>query len=103
MNRTENEAEKWIRSVLASIDGIQPAQGSPFLYQRILVKLSAPASNLVPVRMVWLSVVGMTLLVALNLATLRKLAVSDVDAISVVVSEYHLDMPDAGILTTTRP
>jgi hypothetical protein len=105
MNKDDTEKEKWIERVLQSVEGIEPAEGNPFLYQRVLTKISARASGLISVRVVWLCTAAMVMIVALDIAAVKKMAgPREGESASVIVSEYQLSVaPDEGIIISPAP
>jgi hypothetical protein len=64
--------EKRINEVLNSLDKIQRAEASPFLYDRILYKINAEGSEYTPARLVWLAAASFALLLILNITILKK-------------------------------
>lgn len=88
------EKEKWINDVLRSLDSLQRAEPSPFLFAKIRDRLStAPAPVYVSVRVVWLTAASLALLFFLNWQILNQSARPNLPPISelnTVVSEMHL-------------
>lgn len=63
----ESEQEKWIKDVLASTQGIQRPEPSPFLFAKIRDRLSVPPQPVyLPARTVWLAAASFALLAMLN-------------------------------------
>ena len=63
----EPEKEKWINRVLNSLDGMQRAEPSPFLYAKIQHRLADKNSPVyIPNRTVWLTLASFALLLLLN-------------------------------------
>lgn len=62
-----SQQEKWINDVLASTQGIQRAEPSPFLFAKIRDRLNIRQKPIfVPTRTVWLTAASFTLLAMLN-------------------------------------
>ena len=68
----KDEKEKWIESVMQSLDGMQQAEVNPFLYAKILRRLEKPESTqtafISPLKMKLL-LGGFLLLMFFNIAT----------------------------------
>ncbi|OJW73215.1 MAG: hypothetical protein BGO59_06945 [Spirosoma sp. 48-14] len=61
------EKDKWINSVLNSLEGMQRAEPSPFLFAKIQHQLATRNSPVyIPARTVWLTVASFALLLLLN-------------------------------------
>ncbi|GAB3687665.1 hypothetical protein GCM10027592_01520 [Spirosoma flavus] len=88
----EPEKEKWINDVLRSVDGIERAEPSPFLYAKIRHRLFEAAPTVfLPTRTVWLVVTSFALLLLLNWRVVsQQVQPSDADDLSTVVSEMQL-------------
>ncbi len=68
--KTENE--KWADDIMSSIDGIHQAEPSPFLYNKILNKISIALVEYTPKKLVWLAAASFALLIILNLQAFKK-------------------------------
>ncbi len=68
----KTEKEKWANDVMNSFDGIQSAEASPFLYNKILNKLNTNAKEYASAKLVWLAVASFALLILLNWQTVEK-------------------------------
>lgn len=63
----EPEKDKWINTILGSLDGIQRAEPSPFLFAKIQNKLNArPEKTYVSRQTVWLAAASFVVLAVLN-------------------------------------
>ena len=60
-----------INEVMNSLDNIQRAEASPFLYDRIISKIH-PRTERAAAKWVWLTTVSFILLLLLNFSALRK-------------------------------
>jgi hypothetical protein len=65
--------DKKINEVLNSLDGIQRAEVSPFLYSGIINKLKVD-EKIAPVKVVWFAATSLCLLFLLNIAILKKIS-----------------------------
>lgn len=63
--------DKWIQEVESSIDGIQQAEVTPYLYNKILMKLRNVSVNEVKPKLVWASLTTFIVLILLNLLVFR--------------------------------
>lgn len=88
------QQEKWIKDVLASTQGIQRPEPSPFLFAKIRDRLNVPQRPVyVPARTVWLAAASFALLALLNwqLMTQRVSAPTNREAeLNAVVTEMQL-------------
>ncbi|MEZ0607534.1 hypothetical protein ACAW74_03410 [Fibrella sp. WM1] len=62
----EPKPQQWINDVLRSLDGLQPAEPSPFLYAKIRNRIAAPPVTYAPKRLVWLAAASFAILALLN-------------------------------------
>ncbi|ADB41114.1 hypothetical protein [Spirosoma linguale] len=63
----EPKQEKWINDILDSVNSLQRAEPSPFLFAKIRDRLNAASQPVyVPARTVWLAAASFTLLALLN-------------------------------------
>jgi hypothetical protein len=91
--KSQQQKEEWIDRVLQSIEGITPADGNPYLYHRVLLKLKSQTQEVISLRAVWMSAAAFVALLVLNVAALKTgINNSGVDQdVSTVVSEYQLN------------
>src|SRR5688572_2042280 len=68
--------EKWINEVMSSLDDVKPAEAPPFLYNKILGRISPEEINAAPLKLVWLAAASLVLLALLNFGIMRKTAYS---------------------------
>jgi hypothetical protein len=94
MNR---DLHQKIEDVLNSLDGLQPAAASPFLYSRIRNRMKSDAP-LLSLQWRWRLAVAMIVLLLLNLATLsyqnRKDNIGTTEA-TIVAQEYSINLPQS--------
>jgi hypothetical protein len=64
--------EKWINEVMNSLDDANSAEANPFLYDKILNKISSDNLEYAPMKLVWLAAAAFTLLVVLNFKIIRS-------------------------------
>ena len=64
--------EKWINEVMNSLDDVKSAEANPFLYTRILSKISSGNVEHTPLKLVWLAAASFLLLVMLNFSIIKK-------------------------------
>ncbi|HEX8516105.1 MAG TPA: hypothetical protein VF868_07885 [Bacteroidia bacterium] len=62
-----------IEKIMASLDGIVQAKASPFLYSKILNRLSTAAAERVSARAVWIAAASFMLLFFLNFSMVIRL------------------------------
>ena len=67
-----NSKNQKIEEVMNSLDGIQKAEPNPFLYSKILNKISEKANEYTPMKIVWLAAASFALLLLLNWQALRS-------------------------------
>lgn len=90
--KLSQQKEEWIDRVLNSIDGITPALSNPYLYQKVLMRLKNETQQVVPMRVVWMSMAAMLALVVINVAAIKMQAKnSEQSDASIIASEYQLD------------
>lgn len=71
----EPNQEKWVNDILNSLDGVQRAEPSPFLFAKIRNRLSkTPAPIYVSERVAWLTAASFALLFLLNYQVINPLA-----------------------------
>ncbi len=64
--------EKWINEVMNSLDDVKSAEANPFLYNKILNKISSGKVEQMPLKLVWLAAASFLLLVLLNFSIIKK-------------------------------
>ncbi|CCH00617.1 hypothetical protein FAES_2608 [Fibrella aestuarina BUZ 2] len=62
----EPKQQQWINDVLGSLDGLQRAEPSPFLYAKIRNRLNGQPVAYAPKKLVWLVAASFALLALLN-------------------------------------
>lgn len=85
--------EKWINEVMSSLDDIKSAEVNPFLYNRILTKISSGNAEYAPMRLVWLAAASFVLLVTLNFKVISSSTSSSKNATTeaqTLASSYQL-------------
>lgn len=80
----EADQEKWINQVMNSLDGMERAEPSPFLFAKIRQRLTTDSGTVfVPQRTVWLAVASFASLALLNWGLLNQPADKSATASSV--------------------
>lgn len=64
--------EKWINEVMNSLDDAKSSKASPFLYNRILNRISSGETEYAPMKLAWLAAASFALLVFLNLTVIKN-------------------------------
>lgn len=85
--------ENRINEVMNSLDKIQQAEANPFLYNRIMNKITAANADYTPARLVWLAVASFLLLLLLNFTAVKRTltgSATEKTELSEVVSGYNL-------------
>lgn len=62
------EQEKWTSEILNSLDGMQKAEPSPYLFGKIQNKLNTQIVEKIPARWAFVSMVSMVLLLVINIS-----------------------------------
>jgi hypothetical protein len=64
--------EQRIRKTMESLEGISPAEGDPFLYERVMSELRKPRSLMISYnpRIVWQIAAGLALLISINIISI---------------------------------
>lgn len=65
--------DKWISEVENSLNGLQAAEGSPFLYTKLQARLESGKNAYTPVKLVWLTTACLLVLALLNLTVIKTL------------------------------
>lgn len=61
------EYEKWTNEILNSLEGMQKAEPSPYLYAKIQTRLKSTMEEKIPVRWAFLSMASLGLLLVINI------------------------------------
>lgn len=86
--------EQWIDEVMGSLQGMQPAEGNPYLHTRVLARLKqTPARQAVQVKWVYAVATVFVLMFILNVVGWNTLSSDDQDTtdIETVINEYDLE------------
>jgi hypothetical protein len=89
----ETEKEKRIEAIMSSLDGMQPAEPAPFLYNKILNKISEKSREYTPMKLVWLAAASFVLLILLNWQIVRssgKNAAGSKGSVEQLADQYQL-------------
>jgi hypothetical protein len=90
--KREKLKEDWINGVLDSIGEIAPVQPSPYLFQKVMLRLETETRQLISLRVVWMSAAAVLALIVLNIAAIKiQVSKSGAQDASIVVSEYQLN------------
>ncbi|MDX2173977.1 MAG: hypothetical protein SFY56_12715 [Bacteroidota bacterium] len=68
-----NKKEKWLTDVENSLNGIESAEVSPYLYHKIITRINGNAKEYVSNRFVFASLVSFFLLLSFNLFIFKSL------------------------------
>ena len=87
--------EQWINEVMGSLEGIQPAEGNPYLHTRVLARLQK-TSGRQPVKVKWVYAMASVFVVMLLLNVMGWNTTSNSDEqdtvdIETVINEYELE------------
>ena len=87
--------EQWIDEVMGSLQGMQPAEGNPYLHTRVLARLQQnPARQPVQVKWVYTVAIAFTVMLLVNVMGWNMSFSNDeqdsVD-IETVINEYELE------------
>ncbi len=66
-----NSEEKWIKETEDSLNGLIPAQATPYLFSKILHRLQESRLEKTPLKLVWIAVSSLLILAFLNFAILK--------------------------------
>lgn len=87
--------EQWIDEVMGSLQGLQPAEGNPYLHTRILARLQQnPARQAVQVKWVYTVAIAFTAMLLLNVMGWNmSFSNNDQDSVDIetVINEYELE------------
>lgn len=87
--------EQWIDEVMGSLQGIQPAEGNPYLHTRVLARLQQnPARQAVQVKWVYTVAIAFTAMLLLNVMGWNmSFSNNDQDSVDIetVINEYELE------------
>ncbi len=87
--------EQWIDEVMGSLQGLQPAEGNPYLHTRVLARLQQnPARQ--PVKLKWVYAVATAFVVMLLVNVMgwnTSFGSDDQDTVDIetVINEYELE------------
>jgi hypothetical protein len=83
--------EKWINEVMSSLDDVKSAEANPFLYHKVLNKISLVKMEYTPVKLIWLAAASFILLILLNFQVIRTLSSKNKKTeIREIASQYNL-------------
>lgn len=88
--------EQWIDEIMGSLQGIQPAEGNPYLYTRVLARLQSPITRQ-PIQLKWVYAIVTVFVFMLVLNVLGWNASTSSDdsvsttGIETVINEYDLE------------
>lgn len=68
----KQDKEQWTEDVMRSLDGMRQAGPGPFLYNRIMARLSEPATDEIPKVTMWLAAASFVLVLLLNFEAIRN-------------------------------
>jgi hypothetical protein len=88
--------EQWINEVMGSLQGLQPAEGNPYLHTRVLARLQQnPARQPVKLTWVYATVTVFVFMLVLNVLGWNASSNSDdsvsTTGIETVINEYDLE------------
>lgn len=88
--------EQWINEVLGSLQGMQAAEGNPYLHTRVMARLQENSSRQ-PVQVKWVYVMAgiFTIMLLLNVMGWTSSASTDSSSsvdIETVINEYDTDI-----------
>jgi hypothetical protein len=90
-----NGTPEKIEQVLSSLDGLQRAEASPFLYTRLKGRLQK-VNEFVPARIAWGIAAALGVVLLLNLATIKQLPAQHQtvtnNGAALVASEYAISL-----------
>ncbi|MEO6302158.1 MAG: hypothetical protein ABIP51_03190 [Bacteroidia bacterium] len=66
-----NAKEKWINETENSLEGLKPAEVNPYLYSKIITRLSAKIEK-APAKLVWATAASFIVLIFLNAFVLKN-------------------------------
>jgi hypothetical protein len=90
----EPDKETWISTVMGSLEGLQRAEPSPFLFAKIRNRLTArPALHYVPTRTIWLTAASFVLLAGVNWQVYSRFTApprAETNAQNTIIAEMNL-------------
>ena len=92
----KNDTHKKIDDVLNSLDEIQRAEASPYIFGRVRNRLVSDR-EIVPAKLAWRLVTILVIVAALNLFTMRYFGGkenTDVTGVELVANEYSISLPE---------
>ncbi|MDP1801304.1 MAG: hypothetical protein Q8L81_08130 [Bacteroidota bacterium] len=84
-----NAKEKWIQDTENSLNGLKPAEVNPYLYSKILNRLSAKV-EVAPSKLVWAAAASFLALILLNVFVFRTSASKNNSELQILAQHYHL-------------
>ncbi|MDQ3046820.1 MAG: hypothetical protein M3R27_04670 [Bacteroidota bacterium] len=89
------DKDKWINEVMKSLDDVKSAETSPFLYNKILNKISsgenANASKpTITIKVAWLAAASFVLLAILNFQAMKKSNPTNKREVQEIAIAYNL-------------
>lgn len=90
----KNDLQKRIEETLNSLDGIQPAEASPFLYSKIRNRMQS-VKEYVPQSLAWRMIAALVIVALVNLFTLFHFnsEKENSSGAASVASEYNISLP----------
>ena len=82
--------EKWINEVMSSLDDVKSAEANPFLYNKILSKISSGNVEYTSTKLVWLAAASFALLALLNFQVMKKSNSSNTSEVQQIANAYNL-------------
>lgn len=86
--------EQWIDEIMGSLQGIQPAEGNPYLHTRVLARLQQnPARQAVQVKWVYTVATAFVLMLLLNVMGWNMSGNDEQENVDIetVINEYELE------------
>lgn len=90
----KKEVQQNIEETLNSLDRIQRAEASPFLYSKIWLRMQ-PANDYVPQNLAWRMIAALLIIALLNVLTIRRFNADKQNnsGAQSVASEYNISLP----------
>ncbi len=84
-----NAKEKWIQDTENSLNDLKPAEVNPYLYSKILDRLSAKV-EVAPSKLVWAAAASFVVLVLLNVFAFRTNTSKNNSELQTLAQQYQL-------------
>ena len=84
------EQEKWTNEVLNSLEGMQKAEPSPYLYTRIQAKIATKSQDIISVRYAFLSLTSIAVIVLISLSFIQLSNHSEINDEQTIIYEQQL-------------